>query len=93
MRRARFLVCNLVMIVLLMGCQRYSEVFVKEGEITGIDKEKSLIYVDRDPIKIKDIDTNEFTIGQTLRITLEDRSSDDDWNPDDFTVRKIEYIE
>lgn len=79
------------MIVLLMGCQRYSEVFVKEGEITGIDKEKSLIYVDRDPIKIKD--TNEFTIGQTLRITLEDGSPDDDWNPDDFTVRGIEYIE
>ncbi|WP_422660604.1 hypothetical protein ACK8P5_09010 [Paenibacillus sp. EC2-1] len=91
MRRAHFLVCILVMIVLLMGCQRYSEVFVKEGEITGIDKEKSLIYVDRDPIKIKD--TNEFTIGQTLRITIEDRSPDDDWNPDDFKVREIEYIE
>lgn len=91
MRRTCISAYILVMIVLLLGCHRYSEIFVKEGEITGIDKEKSLIYVDRDPINVKDVD--EFTTGQTVRITLEDRTPNDDWNPDDFTVKEIEYIE
>lgn len=91
MIRMKSIFLLVIVICILIGCNSYSETFVIEGKITEINKDRSFVYVDHAPIKVKK--TDQFKIGQKIRITLNDRTADDDWDPEDFSIKKIEYLD
>ena len=81
-------VYTLLLIFTLVGCSTYSSEFVKTGEITRIGK--GMIYIDDNPIKIKN--PSDFEVGQRVKVTLIDKTGENDWDPNDFKVKGIEII-
>jgi len=79
---------TLMLVFILVGCSDYSSEFTKIGEITRI--EEGIIYIDDSPIKIKD--TSDFEMGQRVKVTLIDKTGEDDWDPNDFKVKEIDII-
>lgn len=84
----RGLIISIFLVITFVGCSNYSEEFIVSGEITQV--EDNIIYVERKPIKVGD--TDEFKVGQKVKISLIDTTSEDDWDVNDFRVKKIEHI-
>ncbi|HWO77399.1 MAG TPA: hypothetical protein VNM69_16155 [Bacillus sp. (in: firmicutes)] len=82
-------ILHFALLVFLVGCSTYSQEFTVSGEITKIDK--NLIFVDYLPIRYRH--ASDFEMGQRIKVTLIDRTSEDVWDYTDFTVKKIEIIE
>ncbi|KHE71786.1 hypothetical protein LD39_07940 [Halobacillus sp. BBL2006] len=73
----------------LVGCSSYSEEFIISGEVTRI--EGNLVSIDYQEIKVDN--PSDFKVGQKIKVTtLIDHTSEEDWDPSDFEVRKVIFI-
>ncbi|MCR2805833.1 hypothetical protein [Paenibacillus soyae] len=62
-----------------------------EGEITFIDAEKNQMDINGQSIYADNI--SKYEIGQKVKVTLIDTTSQDDWDPEDFKVKEIVVID
>ncbi|WP_226671089.1 hypothetical protein [Metabacillus litoralis] len=79
---------SLLLAFALVGCSGEQYELKITGEITKV--EEGMIYLDDRPIKIKN--SSDFNIGQRVKVTLIDKTGEDDWNPDDFRVKELKII-
>ncbi|UOQ83466.1 hypothetical protein [Gracilibacillus salinarum] len=78
-----------LIMILLVGCSSYSEELTKTGEITKIDEK--LVYVDEEPFNVGK--TAHLHVGQKVKVTFIDTTSEDVWDPDDFYIKSIEKLD
>jgi hypothetical protein len=74
-----------MLVLILAGCSSYSEEFIISGEVTRI--EGNMVSIDNQEIIVDD--SSDFKVGQKVKVTLIDYTSEDDWDPSDFEVKKL----
>ncbi|SDL81187.1 hypothetical protein [Sediminibacillus halophilus] len=91
MHKILLMVALAVSVGLLTGCQQnnVAEKIDVEGEVTLIDDEKQLLYIDGNPIMVEN--PEEFKVGQQVTAELIDTNPDKDWDPEQIVVENIEF--
>ncbi|MFD1019558.1 hypothetical protein [Thalassobacillus hwangdonensis] len=84
----RFVITGIMLVLFLAGCSSYSEEFIISGEVTRV--EGDLVSIDNQEIKVDD--PSDFKVGQKVKVTLIDHTSEEDWDPDDFEVKKVTFM-
>ncbi|WP_026570571.1 hypothetical protein [Sediminibacillus sp. JSM 1682029] len=82
-----------VSLILITGCQQnnQAEKIDLKGEITLIDEEEQLLYIDGNPIMVENPDA--FQLGQQVTAELIDTNPYEDWDPEQIVVENIDFIE
>ncbi|QTM99203.1 hypothetical protein ERJ70_07750 [Sediminibacillus dalangtanensis] len=91
MHKIRLMIALAVSVVLLTGCQQNNEAkkFDVEGEITLIDDEEQLLYIDGNPIMVEN--PKEFQVGQQVTAELIDTNPSRGWDPEQIVVENIDF--
>lgn len=79
----------IIFLFILISCSSYSKEFEISGNVTKI--EGNMISIDGDVIKVEK-GISKLKVGQKVKVTLIDNTPEDDWDPDDFTVKNIQII-
>ncbi|WP_053219895.1 hypothetical protein [Virgibacillus senegalensis] len=80
-----------IMLVAFTGCQQQddAEKIDVEGEVTLIEKEEQLLYIDGNPILVQNPD--HFQVGQQVTAELIDTNPHTDWDPEQIVVENIDF--
>jgi hypoxanthine-guanine phosphoribosyltransferase len=84
----RLFIVLFLLVFTFIGCSNYTKEFTITGEITRI--EENMVSIDNRVIIVDDI--SKLKQGQNVQVTLIDHTAEDDWDPKDFKVKKIEII-
>lgn len=91
---AKLKIMKLLPLIALLGACSFSgdkHEDIIAGKVTDVDASEEMVWIDAMPLYVDD--PSVYSVGDIVRITFTDPSLEDSWNPDEFKVIDVEFLD